>query len=75
MAEFGSEKPIIGILGEYDALPGLEQEADSARENHSEPATPGHGCGHNLLRTAGAEAVCAVKKRWKRRGNDPQSCF
>lgn len=68
MAEFGSGKPIIGILGEYDALPGLEQEADSARENHSEPASPGHGCGHNLLGTAGAEAVCAVKKAMEETG-------
>ena len=41
-AEWGSEGPVIGFLGEYDALPGLSQRADTPRE---EPLTP-EGCGH-----------------------------
>jgi aminobenzoyl-glutamate utilization protein B len=61
VAEYGSGKPIIGILGEYDALPGLSQTVSAV---HTEVVAngPGHGCGHNLLGTAGVEAVIAVKE-------------
>jgi aminobenzoyl-glutamate utilization protein B len=48
IAEYGSGKPIIGILGEFDALPGLSQKAQPTREPLKEEA-PGHGCGHNML--------------------------
>src|SRR5262245_47412607 len=51
VAEYGSGKPIIGILAEYDALPELSQEASGLRK----PAigrTTGHGCGHSALGTA-----------------------
>ncbi|MEW9671835.1 M20 family metallopeptidase [Ammoniphilus sp. 3BR4] len=61
VAEYGSGRPIIGILGEYDALPGLSQTVGVVHE----PIIPqghGHGCGHNLLGTAGVEAVIALKK-------------
>ena len=60
VAEFGSGRPIIGILGEYDALPGLSQ---SVSTSHDEivPNGPGHGCGHNLLGTAGVAAVMSIK--------------
>ena len=61
IAEYGSGKPVIAILGEYDALPGLSQEADKAEEAPIPGAAAGHGCGHNLLGTAAVEAVCAVK--------------
>ncbi|KKI89328.1 amidohydrolase [Bacillus sp. SA1-12] len=61
VAEYGSGKPIIGILGEYDALPGLSQTV-SAVHNEVVPNGPGHGCGHNLLGTAGVEAVISVKE-------------
>lgn len=61
VAEYGSGKPIIGILGEYDALPGLSQEIKTVKEQ-VESDGPGHGCGHNLLGTAGVEAVVALKK-------------
>jgi aminobenzoyl-glutamate utilization protein B len=60
VASFGRGRPIIGILGEYDALPGLSQKAQSAKEA-LEPGAPGHGCGHNLLGTAALGAALAVK--------------
>ncbi|KKK37372.1 amidohydrolase [Mesobacillus campisalis] len=61
VAEYGSGSPIIGILGEYDALPGLSQEVSSTRSEII-PNGPGHGCGHNLLGTAGVEAAVAIKQ-------------
>ncbi|WP_134700894.1 amidohydrolase [Ammoniphilus sp. YIM 78166] len=61
VAEYGSGKPIIGILGEYDALPGLSQTVDVV-QNPIISQGPGHGCGHNLLGTAGVEAIIALKK-------------
>jgi aminobenzoyl-glutamate utilization protein B len=60
MASYGQGRPIIGILGEYDALPGLSQKAQSAKEA-LEPGAPGHGCGHNLLGTAALGAALAIK--------------
>lgn len=61
VAEYGSGTPIIGVLGEYDALPGLSQTVSTQR-NEIVPNGPGHGCGHNLLGTAGVEAVMALKE-------------
>ncbi|CDQ41999.1 MULTISPECIES: amidohydrolase [Virgibacillus] len=60
VAEFGNSQPIIGVLGEYDALPGLSQKKSTTRQEIN-PNGPGHGCGHNLLGTAGVEAVIALK--------------
>ncbi|MDI2587201.1 M20 family metallopeptidase [Psychrobacillus sp. NEAU-3TGS] len=61
-ATFGQEKPVIGILGEFDALSGLSQkEASDVREALEENGN-GHGCGHNLLGTAGIAAVVALKQ-------------
>lgn len=60
IAEYGSGSPVIGILGEYDALPDLSQEV-SAEKKPVEPGKPGHGCGHNLLGTAGVGAAVAIK--------------
>jgi hypothetical protein len=51
-ATWGSGKPVIGITGEYDALPGLSQRALPYKEPVVEGA-PGHGCGHNILGTTG----------------------
>lgn len=61
MGEAGEGGPIIAILGEYDALPGLSQVAgiDEPRELVKDGA--GHGCGHNLLGGAALLAACAVK--------------
>ncbi len=59
-ADYGKGKPVIGILGEYDALPGLSQKAKPIKEVLTEGA-PGHGCGHNLLGVGSLGAVLAVK--------------
>ncbi len=61
VASYGSGKPIIAVLGEYDALPGLSQTTEFIKKPLKEGA-PGHGCGHNLLGTAGVGAVLAVKE-------------
>ena len=62
VAEYGKGKPVIGILGEFDALPGLSQQV-TPNNNPVVPNGPGHGCGHNLLGTAGVNAVIALKER------------
>ncbi|HEX4947852.1 MAG TPA: amidohydrolase [Blastocatellia bacterium] len=59
-ATFGSGKPVIGIMGEYDALPGLSQE-DTPEKKVRTPGAAGHGCGHNLFGVASAFAAIAVK--------------
>jgi len=59
-ATYGSGKPVIGILGEYDALPGLSQDSTPEKKPVSEGA-PGHGCGHNLFGVASAFAAITVK--------------
>lgn len=61
IARFGTEHPVIGILGEYDALPGLSQRADTTQLCPREENPNGHGCGHNLLGTAGMAAAAALK--------------
>jgi len=62
VATWGSGKPVIGILGEFDALPGLSQKALSPDQMPVVAGAPGHGCGHNMMGTAGAAAAIAVKK-------------
>ena len=60
VASYGGGKPVIGILGEFDALPGLSQ--DSIPEKKARIAgAPGHGCGHNLFGVASAFAAITVK--------------
>ncbi len=61
IAEYGSGKPVIGIMGEYDALPGLSQKVSPTKEPLEEGAG-GHGCGHNLFGAAAAGAAVAVKE-------------
>jgi aminobenzoyl-glutamate utilization protein B len=61
VASVGSGAPVLAILGEFDALPGLSQDAVPARRALVEGA-PGHGCGHHLFGTASAAAAIAVKK-------------
>lgn len=60
-ATFGQGRPIIGILGEYDALPGLSQKASPVREPLKEGG-PGHGCGHNLFGPGSLGAAVAIKE-------------
>jgi aminobenzoyl-glutamate utilization protein B len=62
VATHGSGKPVIGILGEYDALPGLSQRAGSAAKEPVTAGAPGHGCGHNLFGVASAAAAVAIKE-------------
>jgi aminobenzoyl-glutamate utilization protein B len=62
IASYGSGKPIIGILGEYDALPGLSQKVASEASPLVEGA-PGHGCGHNLFGAASLGAALAVMEQ------------
>jgi aminobenzoyl-glutamate utilization protein B len=61
MGEAGEGGPVIAILGEYDALPGLSQEAGIAVHEPIEPGGNGHGCGHNMLGAASLLAATAVK--------------
>ncbi|MHB9030749.1 MAG: amidohydrolase [Candidatus Latescibacterota bacterium] len=61
VATFGSGKPIIGILAEYDALPGLSQKASQPVQQPVVSGAPGHGCGHNLLGAGSCAAAVAMK--------------
>src|SRR5918992_781735 len=61
VASYGSGKPVIGIIGEFDALPGLSQAATPERKPVVENG-PGHGCGHHLFGTASTAAAIAVKE-------------
>ena len=60
VATYGSGRPVIGILGEFDALPGLSQRAVPDRQPVAGGA-PGHGCGHHLFGTGSMAAAIAVK--------------
>jgi len=60
VATWGEGKPVIGVMGEYDALPGISQKAVS----HKDPivnGAPGHGCGHNIHGTSGMGGAVAAK--------------
>ena len=63
IAEYGSGKPVIGFLGEFDALPGLSQKADATERipeaDHANGC--GHGCGHQLIGTGTLASVIALK--------------
>src|SRR3954453_22129937 len=61
MGEAGDGGPVIAILGEYDALPGLSQVAGIAEPKELTPGGHGHGCGHNMLGSAALLAATAVK--------------
>ncbi len=61
IGEYGAGSPIIGIMGEYDALPGLSQKSVAHKEPVIEGA-PGHGCGHNLLGVGSLYGCLALKQ-------------
>ena len=61
IAEYGSGKPVLAFLGEFDALSSLEQEADSTERRPVPGKTNGHGCGHHLLGTTAVAASDALK--------------
>ena len=64
VASYGNGKPVIAILGEYDALPGLSQVTKPIKEPLQRFA-PGHGCGHNLLGVGSLGGALAVKEAIK----------
>lgn len=64
-ASYGSGHPVIGFMGEFDALPGLNQKVSTEKEAFVEGAY-GHGCGHNLLCTAHVGAVVGLKEEMAR---------
>ncbi len=60
VATYGSGKPVIGILGEFDALPGISQKTVPEKTPYKKGAA-GHGCGHNMYGTASLGAAVAIK--------------
>lgn len=61
VASYGTGKPVIALLGEYDALPNLSQDKTPTRKT-LEAGQPGHGCGHNLLGVGALASAMAVKE-------------
>ena len=61
-AEYGSGEPVIGILGEFDALPGLSQKTEPSKAPRVIDA-PGHGCGHNVFGVGSLGAAIAIKEQ------------
>jgi aminobenzoyl-glutamate utilization protein B len=68
MGEAGEGGPVIAILGEFDALPGLSQEAGTAERREVVSGGAGHGCGHNLLGSGAMLAATAIKDYLARNG-------
>ena len=67
-ASWGEGDPVIGFLGEYDALSGLSQEAGTAEKKPRAGTETGHGCGHNLLGSASAGAALMLRDYLKESG-------
>ena len=67
VAEYGSGKPVIGIMGEFDALPGINQDRVATRQP-IEGKQAGHACGHNLFGTASSAAAMAAAEWLKQTG-------
>ena len=65
---FGSGRPVIGLLGEYDALSGLSQEAGAVQCRPLEKGGAGHGCGHNLLGAGALAAAAAIREYLAQKG-------
>lgn len=61
LGRWGEGKPVIGFLGEFDALSGLSQQPDTFAKTPLCEGAPGHGCGHNLLGVGSLAAASAVK--------------
>jgi aminobenzoyl-glutamate utilization protein B len=68
IATWGKGAPVIGILGEYDALPGLSQQAGLAEKKPVLPGGNGHGCGHSALGAGSAAAAAGIKDYIQARG-------
>ncbi len=67
VATWGAGNPVIGFLGEYDALPGVSQKASHVRDELV-PGGAGHGCGHNLLGAGAVGAVIGLKQEMLAKG-------
>ena len=72
---FGSGGPVIGILGEYDALSGLSQTAGETQPAPLVPGGSGHGCGHNLLGAGALAAAAAIKSYLEKTGKSGTVIF
>lgn len=68
IGEYGQGSPVIGILGEFDALPSLSQKAALPVQEEIIPGGPGHGCGHNALGAGAFAAASAVKAFMEKHG-------
>jgi len=62
VATYGQDRPVIGVMGEFDALPGLSQKAVAEKTPLVEGAS-GHGCGHNLFGAGSLGAAIAIKEQ------------
>jgi aminobenzoyl-glutamate utilization protein B len=62
VATYGSGRPVISVLGEFDALPGLSQDTKPTKSPLKEGA-PGHGCGHNIFGAGSLGAAIAIKEQ------------
>jgi aminobenzoyl-glutamate utilization protein B len=61
VAEYGSGQPVLGIMLEYDALPGLGNKALPHKEEREDSVTAGHACGHNLIGSGAFGAALTIK--------------
>jgi len=68
VATYGSGSPVIGILAEYDALPGVGNQAIAERKPRADGVTSGHGCGHNLFGAASVGGAIALKQLMEAEG-------
>ncbi|MFP3040560.1 amidohydrolase [Treponema primitia] len=68
VASYGKGSPVIGILGEYDALAGMDQAAGLTEKKALKPGAPGHGCGHAALGSGAAAAAVGIKDYMKEKG-------
>ena len=62
VASYGSGRPVISVLGEFDALPGLSQDTKPTK-SPLENGAPGHGCGHNIFGAGSLGAAIAIKEQ------------
>ena len=72
---FGSGKPVIGFLGEFDALSGISQVAGCVEKKPLVEGANGHGCGHNLLGTGAIGAAIAMKEYLEKNGKEGTVVF
>lgn len=72
---YGSGRPVIGILGEFDALSGLNQKRAWPAPQSDNPGESGHGCGHNLLGAGSLAAAFALKDYLQESGREGTVIF